>query len=151
MKIGLISHTHGLLRPEALERLRGCEHILHAGDVGRPEVLAQLAALAPLTAVRGNNDRGPWAEALPHSAALRFAGIVIFVVHRPEDVPPGAREAGYRVVVTGHTHRPRSEEREGVLHVNPGSAGPRRFRLPVSAGWLEIDGDAVHARLFDLA
>ncbi|WP_119153180.1 metallophosphoesterase family protein [Caldimonas tepidiphila] len=150
MKIGLISDTHGLLRPEALAVLRGSEHIVHVGDVGSPAVLAQLAAIAPLTAVRGNNDSGAWAEALPHSAALRLAGIVIFAVHRPQDVPAGAAEAGYRVVLTGHTHQPRCEERDGVLHVNPGSAGPRRFRLPVSAGWLEIRDDVVRARLFDL-
>jgi uncharacterized protein len=145
--VGLISDTHGLLRPEALAALRGVDHLVHAGDVGDPEVLVRLRALAPLTAVRGNNDRAAWAKALPDTAAVALGGVRCYVLHdlNALDLDPAA--AGYRVVVAGHSHQPRIDERGGVLYVNPGSAGPRRFRLPVAVALLELDGPRVRARI----
>ena len=143
-RIGLVSDTHDLLRPEVLAFLRGSDHIVHAGDICGPEVVAALAQLAPLTVVRGNNDRGPWAQDIPEAATVQLAGVSLHVVHDLADlVLPG--EA--RVVVTGHSHRPRVEEREGVLYINPGSAGPRRFKLPISAGELLVEGNAITPRL----
>lgn len=144
MRIGLISDTHGLLRPEVLAWLEGSDHILHAGDICGPEVLERLAQLAPLTAVRGNNDRGPWAQALAEAETVRFGGVAIHVVH---DLNELALAEPVQVVVTGHSHKPRVEQREGTLFVNPGSAGPRRFSLPISAGELRIAGDRVTANV----
>src|SRR5437868_5506416 len=128
MLVGVISDTHGLLRPEAVAALRGSDHILHAGDVGGPEVLAALRVLAPLTVVRGNNDRGPWAEALPHDTLIELAGASIYLLHDRAELDLDPRAAGIAAVVCGHSHKPLQEERAGVLHFNPGSAGPRRFR-----------------------
>lgn len=151
MRVGLISDTHGLLRPEAVERLRGAGHILHAGDIGAPEVLAALRELAPVTAVRGNNDRQPWARAVRVTETVRVGAVRIHLLHdlAELDIEPAAH--GIRVVVSGHSHRPRIEERAGVLYVNPGSAGPRRFRLPVAVARLEIDGTDVRAAIEELA
>lgn len=150
MRIGLISDTHGLLRPEALAALRGCAHIVHAGDVGSAAVLDGLARLAPLTAVRGNNDHAPPAGALPLLADLHTAGVRLRVVHELPDLPRGPALAGVQVVVSGHSHRPAIDSAEGVLWVNPGSAGPRRFRLPVTLAWLEIVDGVPQARIVDL-
>jgi putative phosphoesterase len=150
-RIGLISDTHGLLRPEALAFLRGCDAILHGGDVGRPEVLAELAVVAPLTAVRGNNDHGTWAEALPESASLSIGGVLVHVLHDLAALAIDPASAGVRVVVSGHSHRPGIDERDGVLYVNPGSAGPRRFRLPLCVGELRIEGRSVVPRIVELA
>ncbi len=150
MRIGLISDTHGLVRPEALAFLRGCDHIVHAGDICRPEVLAQLAALAPLTAVRGNNDRGDWAGALGETEMLQLGGVWLYVLHDLAQLDIDPASAGVRVVVSGHSHKPLIDERSGVVFVNPGSAGPRRFRLPISAAELLVDGDRVSARIVDL-
>ena len=150
MRVGLISDTHGLLRPEALAFLRGSEHIIHAGDITGPEILAPLAAIAPLTVVRGNNDRGTWARAIPDTAVLRVGALAIYVIHDLKELPIDPAAAGMRVVVAGHSHRPSQVERGGVLYVNPGSAGRRRFRLPVSVGELLVDGDRVTARLVTL-
>ncbi len=147
MRIGLVSDTHGLLRPAVLDWLRGSERILHAGDICDPSVLEALARIAPVTAVRGNNDGGPWAERLPEAELLTLAGVAIFVVHDMADVPRHARARAARVVVTGHSHKPLIEERDGVLFVNPGSAGPRRFKLPIAAGELRVEGGAVAARI----
>lgn len=142
MKIGLISDTHGLLRPEALAALRGCAHILHAGDIGKPEILDALRQLAPLTVVRGNNDRASWAEAIPHSAELELGGVRLFVVHEAAHLPADLAARGVRVAICGHSHQPLIEERNGVLLINPGSAGPRRFKLPVSLALLHlVDGE----------
>jgi putative phosphoesterase len=151
MRVGLISDTHGLLRPEAVERLRGATHILHAGDIGAPEVLAALRELAPVTAVRGNNDRQPWARAVRVTETVRVGAVRIHLLHdlAELDIEPAAH--GIRVVVSGHSHCPRIEERAGVLYVNPGSAGPRRFRLPVAVARLEIDGTDVRAAIEELA
>jgi putative phosphoesterase len=149
-RIGLISDTHGLLRPEALAFLRGCEHIVHGGDIGDAQILEALAAIAPLTAVRGNNDRGPWAEAVPETALVELGGLRLYAIHdlAQLDIDPVA--AGVRVVVSGHSHRPRAEERGGVLYLNPGSAGPRRFKLPISAAELLIDDGAPTSRIVEL-
>jgi putative phosphoesterase len=149
IRIGLISDTHGLLRPEALAALRGSEHIIHAGDIGDPAILAELAALAPLTAVRGNNDRGPWAAALPETATLELAGIKLQVIHDLAELR-GTPLPGVAVVVSGHSHVPAIRERQGVLYVNPGSAGPRRFRLPICLGELTVDNGRATARLVEL-
>ena len=137
-RIGLISDTHGLLRPEAVRALEGSELIVHAGDVGAPAVLDELRRIAPVVAVRGNVDRGEWADALPGTAV---AGPGIFVLHDVHDLRVDPVAAGYRAVVSGHSHKPSLTRRGGVLYVNPGAAGPRRFRLPVTLAILEIGGD----------
>ena len=149
-RVGLISDTHGLLRPEALRFLRRADHIIHAGDIGKPEILEELRALAPLTAVRGNNDRERWATRVPQTAVLRIGQVAIYVLHNLAelDIDPVGE---YNVVVSGHSHRPMIKERDGVLYVNPGSAGPRRFTLPIAVGELMISGTVVHARIKELA
>lgn len=150
MRIGLISDTHGLLRREALEFLAGSDRIVHAGDIVDPEILGRLAEIAPLTAVRGNNDHGAWAQRVPQTAVLEVGEISIYVLHDLGRLDLDPRRAGHRVVIAGHSHRPRVEERDGVLYVNPGSAGPRRFTLPISAGELRIEGTRVRARWVSL-
>ncbi len=150
MTLGVVSDTHGLLRPEAVGTLRGCDRILHAGDVGTPDILEALARIAPVTAVRGNVDTAPWARTLPETELLEIAGISIYILHdlRQLDLKPEA--AGIRVVIYGHSHQPKMEEKNGVLYFNPGSAGPRRFSLPVSVGKLVIDAGQVRAELINL-
>jgi hypothetical protein len=147
---GVISDTHGLLRPEALAALRGADRIIHAGDVGGPEVLAALAALAPVTAVRGNNDRGPWADALPASEVVEAGGVSLYVIHDVAEIDLDPRAAGVRVVVSGHSHRPGQTERDGVLWFNPGSAGPRRFRLPIALGRLTVEAGVARGEILTL-
>ncbi len=150
MRIGLISDTHGLLRPEALDFLAGSDHIVHGGDIGGPEILERLAAIAPLTVVRGNNDTAPWARAIPETVRVDFGPVALYAIHDLKQLAIDPRAAGVRVVVSGHSHRPACVEREGVLYVNPGSAGPRRFSLPIAAAELCVDGDAVSAKLVTL-
>ncbi|MBU1374288.1 MAG: metallophosphatase family protein [Bacteroidetes bacterium] len=135
-RIGVISDTHGLLRPEALAALEGVERILHAGDIGKPDHLDALARIAPVTAICGNIDRGPWAEALPETASLRIGGLRIHMIHdrKALQVDPGAE--GWDVVISGHSHKPGIEETGSTLWLNPGAAGPRRFRLPVTLAFL---------------
>lgn len=150
VRVGLISDTHNLLRPEARAWLAGCQAIVHAGDICTPQVFDALAEIAPVTAVRGNNDKGPWAQALPVRTTLAIAGIVIHVVHDIVDFRADREEQGGQridVVVTGHSHKPAVEDRNGILFVNPGSAGPRRFKLPVSAGMLIIESGRVRAEI----
>jgi putative phosphoesterase len=149
-RVGLISDTHGLLRPEAVTFLRGSDHIIHAGDIGDATVLRQLNVLAPVTAVRGNNDGGSWAEAIPESQVLQVDNVFMYVLHdlAELDLDPGA--AGFQVVVSGHSHQPLVETRDGVLYVNPGSSGPRRFKLPVAVAELDIAGHSVKARVVEL-
>jgi putative phosphoesterase len=151
MRIGLISDTHGLLRPEALDFLAGSDHIVHGGDIGNPEILDRLAAIAPLTVVRGNNDAATWANAIPETARLELGGVSVYVIHDVKElgIDPGA--AGVRVVVSGHSHKPACRECGGVLYVNPGSAGRRRFTLPIAAGELLVEDGRVTARLVTLA
>ena len=150
LRVGLISDTHGLLRPEALAFLAGSDLIVHGGDICGPEILDALAAIAPVTAVRGNNDRGAWAARLRESELVRAGEVVLYAIHDVAqiDIDPGA--AGVAVVVSGHSHQPAVEQRGGVLYVNPGSAGPRRFRLPISVGELIVDGGSVTARTVEL-
>lgn len=145
--LGVISDTHGLLRPEAVDMLRGSDLIVHAGDVGSPEVLRELEELAPVIAVRGNNDHGPWAEALPLTADFELGRASIYVIHDVKELPIDPRAAGHSVVIAGHSHRPLSETRDGVLFFNPGSAGPRRFKLPISVGHIIIEGSRVSGLL----
>jgi uncharacterized protein len=149
-RLGIISDTHGLLRPEAVEFLRGCEHIVHGGDIGTPEVLAQLAAIAPVTAVRGNNDKGAWADAIPETERFEFHGTFIYAIHDLAQLDIEPASAGVGVVISGHSHKPVIEHRDGVVYVNPGSAGPRRFRLPVAVAELVVNGGAVNARIVEL-
>ncbi|UCO98456.1 metallophosphatase family protein [Metapseudomonas lalkuanensis] len=150
LRIGLISDTHGLLRPQALAALQGCDHILHAGDIGKPEILDALRQLAPLTAVRGNNDVGTWAGAVREVEELRLGGTDIYLVHDQADIPHDLQERGFSVVVTGHSHKPLIAKRAGLLHVNPGSAGPRRFKLPVTVGFILIEEGEARAELREL-
>lgn len=149
-RVGLISDTHGLLRPEAVAFLRGSDFIVHGGDIGHAGVLEELAALAPVTAVRGNNDKAAWAGAVPETAVLQVGAVRIYVVHDLGDVERDPEAAGFRVVVSGHSHRPSVTERAGVLYVNPGSAGPRRFKLPITVGELMIVEKSVTARVVEL-
>jgi uncharacterized protein len=147
LTIGLISDTHGLLRPEALAALAGVDHIVHAGDIGAAAVLAGLEALAPVSAVRGNNDTDGWAQRLPESELLELAGRRLLVVHDVKTLGLDPAAAQIAAVIAGHSHRPAITERAGVLYVNPGSAGPRRFSLPVAVGFLELDGAGLRARI----
>lgn len=149
--IGLISDTHSLLRPEAIAALRGSDYLVHAGDICDAEIIAALAEIAPLTVVRGNNDRGPWAQEIPESAVLQVDGIAIYVIHDLATLRLDPVAAGMQVVVSGHSHKPAITRRDGVLFVNPGSAGPRRFRLPISIGRLRINDGKVEAELIELA
>lgn len=149
--VGLISDTHGLLRPQALEALRGSRYIVHAGDIGAPGILEALGRIAPVTAVRGNNDTGAWARRIPDTALLEAGGVRIFVLHDLKALAAEAAQGGdYDVVVAGHSHRPAQQRRGGVLYVNPGSAGPRRFRLPVSVGRLTVGASGVRCRLIEI-
>jgi len=150
LRVGLVSDTHGLFRPEARAFLIGCDYIIHGGDIGRPEILEQLAAMAPLIAVKGNNDTQPWAARLRETEMIRVGNVFVYVIHNLAelDIDPGA--AGACVVVSGHSHQPTLEERDGIMYVNPGSCGPRRFKLPMCAGEIMVSGSAVSARIVDL-
>ena len=147
--IGVISDTHGLLRVEALAMLRGCDAIVHTGDIGKPEVLEQLAELAPLTAIRGNVDT--WATDLPDTAVLTLAGKRFYVIHNVKELDLDPRSAGFAAVISGHSHMPKRETRDGVLFLNPGSAGPRRFKLPVAVAKIRVREDGVEAELVTLS
>jgi uncharacterized protein len=149
--IGVISDTHGLLRPEALDALRGSQHIIHAGDIGSPEILERLSAIAPITAVRGNVDKQAWARKLPETEVLEAAGISIYVLHDLATFDLNPRAGRFNVVISGHSHIPKQETRDGVLYFNPGSAGPRRFKLPVTTGKLIVDGRSVRAEIVELS
>lgn len=146
-RIGLISDTHGLVRPEARIALAGVDRIIHAGDICTSEVLDELRKIAPVLAVRGNNDRGAWAAALCERETVNIDGVRIYVVHDIAELDIDLRTEGIKVVVSGHSHRPLVKMESGVLFVNPGSAGPRRFKLPISLGFLEIEDGRVKARL----
>jgi putative phosphoesterase len=148
--IGLISDTHGLLRPEALAALQGVEQIIHAGDAGTLGVLAALSAVAPVSAVRGNVDVGSWSQGFPLTRVVEAEGVLIYVLHDLDrlDLDPAA--AGFAAVISGHTHRPVIERRHGVLYVNPGAAGPQRFSLPVSLALLRVEAGVAEAELVTL-
>jgi hypothetical protein len=144
----LISDTHGLVRPEALAALAGSAHIIHAGDIGDPSVLEALARIAPVTAVRGNNDLGPWAGSLRERETLEIAGTRIYVIHDLAQLELDPVAAGIDVVVSGHSHRPAEERRGSALYVNPGSAGPRRFKLPIAVARLALPARRVSFKTF---
>jgi putative phosphoesterase len=150
-ELGIISDTHGLMRPEAVAALAGATLIIHAGDIGTPEVLVALRAIAPVVAVRGNNDKEDWAQALPETEVVEVGSVALYVLHDVNvlDLDPAA--AGFHAVISGHSHRPGVAKRQGVLFLNPGSAGPRRFRLPISVARLSICGAAIDAQLVELA
>ena len=150
MIVGVISDTHGLLRPEALEALRGSELIVHAGDVGDARVLDHLRAIAPTIAVRGNVDTEQWARTLPITEVVDAGGLHLFVLHDLATLDLDARAAGFAAVISGHTHRPRADVKDGVLYLNPGSAGPRRFTLPVSLAKLRVDGAHLSHEIIEL-
>jgi len=149
--IGVISDTHGLLRPEAIDALRGSDHIIHAGDVGAPEILDRLAAIAPVIAVRGNIDKGTWARKLPETEVVELGGASIYVLHDLSQLDLKPEAAGFNVVVSGHSHMPKQETRDGVLYFNAGSAGPRRFKLPVCLGKLIVEMGKVRAEIVKIS
>jgi len=151
MMIGIISDTHGLLRPEGCERLAGVDHIIHAGDIGRPEVIEGLREIAPTTAIRGNIDTGRWAKDYPSTTRLKLGGQSLYVLHNLNDLNLDPAASGIDVVVSGHSHRPKIETVRGVLYLNPGSAGPRRFTLPIALATLDLVDDALRPRLHHLA
>jgi putative phosphoesterase len=148
--IGVISDTHGLMRPEAIAALKGCVLILHAGDIGCPEVLDALRGIAPIVAVRGNVDKGAWAESLPEREIVRVGGHCIYLMHDLKELDLNPSAAGLDVVVSGHSHQPKIQKEEGVLYLNPGSAGPRRFKLPVSIGRLMLSGGELRGEIVEL-
>lgn len=147
MKVGVISDTHGLVRPEALRALRGVDLIIHAGDIGALEVLHALNEIAPVTAVRGNNDRETWAQSIPETAVVEAGNTLLYVLHNVHQLNLNPRAAGFAVVIAGHSHQPGQHHRDGVLYFNPGSAGPRRFKLPVSIGRLIISNGRVTGKI----
>jgi uncharacterized protein len=148
--IGIISDTHGLLRPPALAALRGCDSIIHAGDVGDPTILSELRRLAPVFAVRGDSDKGRWAKKLPEREIIKVENYLIFVLHNRDELDFDPQRVGFQAVIAGHSHRPSIERRSGVLHFNPGAAGPQRFRLPVTVGRLALSRGELKANIIDL-
>lgn len=149
--IGVISDTHGLLRPEALKALRKSDLIVHAGDIGKPEVIEALKSIAPVIAIRGNNDKDKWARSFAETAVVEVGKVRIYVIHNIKELEIDPAAAGFRVVISGHSHRPSIVERSGVLFLNPGSAGPRRFKLPVAVARLRVRGESVRCRIVELA
>ena len=150
MKIGLIADTHGLLRPEALAALQCVDQLIHAGDIGGPQILAVLERIAPLSVVRGNNDDDAWADGIAERQTLRFGAVSLYVLHDLKQLAINPKAEGIDVVIAGHSHKPLHEERDGVLYLNPGSAGPRRFKLPISVGLLHIEDDVARFELITL-
>jgi uncharacterized protein len=150
LRIGTISDTHGLLRPEALTALVGSDHIIHAGDIGDPAILDKLAEIAPVTAIRGNVDRETWAKRIPATNVLEVHAVSIYILHNLAQIDLKPEAAGFAAVVSGHSHVAKLETKNGVLYFNPGSAGPRRFRLPVTLGRLTVNGGKVSAEIVEI-
>ncbi|HKB07967.1 MAG TPA: metallophosphoesterase family protein [Candidatus Polarisedimenticolia bacterium] len=148
--IGVISDTHGLLRPGAINALRGSDLIVHAGDIGGPEILEALRRIAPVVAVRGNNDKRDWARDLHDTEVVRAGDALLYVLHDLHELDLDPSAAGFKAVISGHSHQPKVEERAGVLYLNPGSAGPRRFRLPIAVARLRIDGSVLWPEIVEL-
>ena len=148
--VGVISDTHGLLRPEAVTALHGSDLIIHAGDVGDPEILEHLRAIAPTFAVRGNVDTSPWAQALPLTEVVDVGRVQVYVLHDLLELGLDPRAAGFSVVISGHTHRPHAQVRNDVLYLNPGSAGPRRFTLPIAVARIEVNGSHISHEIIEL-
>ncbi|MGH9569906.1 MAG: metallophosphoesterase family protein [Candidatus Angelobacter sp.] len=138
MIVGVISDTHGLLRPEVIELLRGSEHIIHAGDIGAPGIVPELETIAPVTAIRGNVDVQGWAKRFPETEVVELTGVLIYVIHDVNAMDLDPKAAGFAAIISGHSHKPNLETKNGVLYFNPGSAGPRRFKSPISVGRLKI-------------
>jgi len=151
MIIGVISDTHGLLRPEAVELLRGSGHIIHAGDIGSPEIVPALEKIAPVTAIRGNVDTQPWAHRFAETEVVEFEGLHIYVIHDANALDLNPKPAGFAAVISGHSHQPKQEMKDGVLYFNPGSAGPRRFKLPISVGRLVIADGKMSGEILEIA
>ena len=149
-RIGLISDTHGLVRPEALVALRDSDLLIHAGDIGKPEVITALESVAPLVAIKGNNDRGSWARRLPETRKIALGAAKLYVIHNVNELDFDPSSRGFRVVISGHSHKPVIQTKNDVLFVNPGSAGPRRFKLPICVGSLTVQGESVHAEIIEL-
>jgi putative phosphoesterase len=150
MIIGIISDMHGLLRPEAVELLRGSEHIIHAGDIGAPEIIPELRKIAPVTAIRGNVDTQAWAREFSETEVAELGGLHIYVIHDVNAIDLNPKAAGFAAVISGHSHNPKQETRNGVLYFNPGSAGPRRFKLPISVGKIEIVEGVISAMISEV-
>jgi putative phosphoesterase len=150
MIVGVISDTHGLLRPEAVELLRGSEHILHAGDIGSPEIVPALEKIAPVTAIRGNVDTQAWARRFAETEVVELAGLQFYIIHDVNALDLSPKAAGFVAVVSGHSHQPKQEMKDGVLYFNPGSAGPRRFKLPISVGKLEVSSKGLRAQILTI-
>ncbi|MER0236641.1 metallophosphoesterase family protein [Fulvimarina sp. MAC8] len=149
--IGVISDTHGLLRPEAIEMLEGVSHIIHAGDIGKPDIVTRLAEIAPVTAIRGNIDHADWAQDFPETACVELLDRRIFIIHDRNDLTFDPADEGHDVVISGHSHRPGTEIVDGLLYLNPGSAGPRRFRLPITLATLRMEGNSLSATIHEIA
>jgi putative phosphoesterase len=150
MRIGIISDTHGLLRPEAIKQLAGADHIIHAGDIGGPEVIEGLRRIASTTAIRGNVDTGEWATAYPNTELVELGGRALYVLHNLKEIKLDPAASGFDVVVSGHSHRPKIETKNGVLYINPGSAGPRRFKLPIALAILALSDGALLPRILEI-
>jgi putative phosphoesterase len=148
--LGIISDTHGLMRPQAIKALDGVMTIIHAGDIGAPEVLDALRAVAPVVAVRGNNDTGEWAQTLPETEVIEVGGVVFYVLHDVKTLDLDPVAAGFHAVISGHSHQPALIKRQGILYLNPGSAGPRRFKLPISVARVAVRGNTLDAQLVEL-
>lgn len=151
VRIGLISDTHGLMRPEAIQALQGVDLVIHAGDIGNRQILEQLSQIAPVIAVRGNNDNGTWADTLPTEETIVAGGATLYLLHDVKQLQPDRKAVDIKAVISGHSHRPLITTKDDVLYVNPGSAGPRRFKLPISVGFLDIAQGKVDARIQILA
>jgi uncharacterized protein len=151
MRVGIISDTHGLLRPEAIRHLAGTDHIIHAGDIGAPEVIEGLRRIAPTTAIRGNIDAGEWAKNYPDTELVVLGGRAFYVLHNLEEIKLDPAASGFDVIISGHSHRPRIETKTGVLYLNPGSAGPRRFKLPIAVAILVLSDQAILPRILEIA
>ena len=150
MIVGVISDTHGLLRPQAVKLLRGSEHIIHAGDIGSPEIIPALEKIAPVTAIRGNVDTQAWARRFAETEVVELVGIQFYIIHDVNTLDLNPKAAGFAAVVSGHSHQPAQEIKDDVLYFNPGSAGPRRFRLPISVGRLEVSGKGLRAQILTI-
>ena len=150
MIIGVISDTHGLLRPEAIAALRGSEHIIHGGDIGSPEIIPALEKIAPVTAIRGNIDREPWTKRFPETEVVELAGLHIYIIHDVNGVDLNPKAAGFAAVISGHSHQPKQEIKDEVLYFNPGSAGPQRFKLPITIGKLEINDGKLSGKIIQI-
>ena len=147
MIVGVISDTHGLLRTEAVELLRGSEHIIHAGDIGAPEIIPELEKIAPVTAIRGNVDTQPWTRQFAETEVVELGGLHIYVIHDANALDLNPKAAGFAAVISGHSHKPKQEVKDGVLYLNPGSAGPRRFKLPVTVARLHVAGSKLEPEI----